>query len=138
METTDTIPACDRCGAVITWVGGRRNYYRCANGHYVTRPRSKPSGEGPITGIVPSSELSTETLRAQDYLINPKEEAKAVVKEWLEVTGMKRVINPNSQYMKRLYALISAAIASAYKRGASQQLQCQPSRYLVKNAGGKA
>lgn len=123
MGTTDTGPVCDECGAIATWVSGR--HYRCANGHNVyDQTNQYPVDDGPIARYVHSSELSPEKgLRAQDYLINPKEEAKAVVKEWLEVTGMKRLINPNSQYTKRLYALISAAISSAYKRGASQQLQ---------------
>jgi len=75
-----------------------------------------------ITGSVDSAELTTKTLRAGDYLIDPEKLAKDLVRTWLEANGLDKLIRSNSPYMNQLKIEIQHAVRIAYERGQQNAL----------------
>ena len=76
-----------------------------------------------ITGTVSSSELSTKSLRASDYLIDPAKTAKNLVASWLKTSVMGKVTNIRTKPMKHLIEEITHVIRIAYERGQKQKAQ---------------
>ena len=70
-----------------------------------------------ITGIVSSSELTTKTLRAQDYLINPDRLAENLVACWLKDEDLGSMLKLRSPQLNHLRASIATAVRIAYERG---------------------
>ena len=71
-----------------------------------------------ITGSVSANELDVKKgLRAEDYLINPREEAKRIIDGWLIDTGLNHLFKRRCNSMLELESRIEKVVREAYERG---------------------
>lgn len=84
-----------------------------------------------IAGCVNSSELTTKSLRAGDYLVDPKKLADNLVRTWLKGTGLNKLLKVKSVPLLDLREEIATAVRIAYEKG--QRSQGQALREAAKN-----
>lgn len=65
------------------------------------------------TKIVDSSELSSKSLRASDYVTSPEKVADAVVGDWLDAHGLRSLLRVNGAVMKDLKKRVRAVVMAA-------------------------
>lgn len=66
------------------------------------------------TAVISSTELSTKSLRASDYVANPKKIALATARVWTSEWG--GMINLKGPAGRRLVELIESAVRDGMKR----------------------
>lgn len=76
-----------------------------------------------ITGIVNSSELSTKSLRAGDYLVDPAKTAKNFLRTWLKASELNKLLKVSSPQLKGLEEMLQQLIRIFYEKGQKQKAQ---------------
>ncbi len=71
-----------------------------------------------ITGTVDGNELDpAEGLRAKDYLFSPDNEAKKLVKSWIEHMGLTKLIRWDAPAIRELVSMTSESLRRSHELG---------------------
>lgn len=67
--------------------------------------------------IVDAANITTQTLRASDYVYHPKTRAEELVQQWLDDMGLRGFIHTNGTPMKELQKRIQQELERALDEG---------------------